>query len=218
MTIGVAIPTYIKHIDKLKGLLDNIQSSTIKPSKVSVSCSSYVGDPIKYGDYDFELIVNYYSEYKNPSSNRNSAARLLDTDIISFMDGDDMVHPQRNEFIIESFSLNKCSALLHNYKLSSSIDTDFFNKRYDKVDYLHEYVNTPGVNNYPDLISYPYNNINHLPYQNAHISILKNVFDRYQYDENELLKYKEDSEYTNRLVKNNIKISYIHNPLSIYIK
>jgi hypothetical protein len=218
MTIGIAIPTYIKHINKLKNLLDNIQLSTIKPDKVSVSCSSHIGQPINYEGYNFELIINYYNEYKNPSSNRNSAARFLDTDIISFIDGDDIPHPQRIEYILESFINNKCSALLHNYKLSNNIDTDFLNRKYDKAIYLNEYVNTAGIENYPHVIPYPYSDIYHLPYQNAHISVLKSVFDIYQYDENELIKYKEDSEYSNRLVKNGINISYILNPLSLYIK
>lgn len=220
MTFGIAIPTYIKHLSKLDSLLNSIQNSTVLPNEVSVSCSSYDNSDyyIDYSKYTFKLNVHFHSEYKNPSMNRNYAADKLNTDIISFIDGDDIPHPQRIEFILNSFINNGCDSILHNYKLSSNIDEVFQSNRYESIFYLHKYVNIPGVDNYPINVSYPHSDIYHLPYQNAHISVLKSVFDDHRYDESEIIKYKEDSEYCNRLVKNGIKISYILNPLSLYIK
>ena len=43
-TIGVAIPCYIYHLQKLKILLDSIQAQTLKPTHVVVSCSSTLPD------------------------------------------------------------------------------------------------------------------------------------------------------------------------------
>lgn len=213
MKIGVAIPTYIKHLNKLETLLDSIQKSTVLPDEVSVSCSSYYDSKcnIDFDRYPFKINIYFHMESKSASMNRNFAASMLNTDIISFMDSDDIIHPQRSEFILKSFSDNNCSALVHNYKFTNYIDDEFINQRYDDIDYKHEYVNTIG-----DV--YPINNILHLPYANGHLSVLKSVFDRHKYDESEAVKYREDSEYCNRLVKNGIKISYILNPLSLYIK
>jgi hypothetical protein len=218
MKIGIAIPSHMNHIHKLKGLLDNIQTSTVKPNAVSVSCSGYVGEPIKYDDYSFELIIKYTEKSNNASTNRNIAADQLDTDIISFFDCDDIMHPQRIEFILKSFMSNNCNALVHNYLLSNHINDNFMKNRYESISYLHNYVNQPGVYNYPYNVSYPISDIRHLGYANGHISVLKDIFIKYRYDENKLLRYCEDSEYSNRLVINGINISYIYDKLSLYIK
>lgn len=56
MKIGVAIPCYYGHINKLFSLLDSINTQTIIPNKVVVSCSST--DTLKISnEYDFELEV-----------------------------------------------------------------------------------------------------------------------------------------------------------------
>jgi cellulose synthase/poly-beta-1,6-N-acetylglucosamine synthase-like glycosyltransferase len=150
----------------------------------------------------------------NPASNRNYAANQLDTDIISFIDGDDISHPQRIEYIYNSFLEYNCDAILHDYKSSNFEDFEFLSNRYESIFYFHNYVNTPGQ----DIMSCSHNDTKHLPYHNAHVSVLKRIFDIHKYNTDESIKYKEDSEYNNRLVKNGIRISYISNPLSLYIK
>ena len=211
MTIGIAIPTYIKHLNKIENLLDSIQLSTTKPDVVSISCSGCDKQDFNFDKYDFDILIKYTKDNKNAASNRNTAADMLDTDIISFMDSDDLMHTQRVEFLLKSFEKYKCDAILHNYKFTNSVDFEFIINRYESTDYLHEYVNTTGL-------VFPTNNLNHLPYANGHISVLKGIFDIYRYNDNISMLYKEDSEYSNRLVKNGIKISYILNPLSLYIK
>jgi glycosyltransferase involved in cell wall biosynthesis len=208
MTIGIAIPTYNNHILHLKGLLDMISKSTVLPKQVSVSISSFNEDLI-FDEYPFELIITKTSEYKNPSQNRNIAAKKLSTDIISFIDGDDLPHIKRNEYILKSFELGS-DVLSHNYNILT-------NNNNPTLDDIGEFEFLPKyINKYIAETHAPENDTLHLDYHNAHISLLSRVYEKFEYDENENFKYKEDSEFNSRLVKNGYKICYLKNKLSYY--
>lgn len=114
-TLGVAIPCYSKHIPKLLELLDSIDAQTRKPDVVSISCSSTAeGDFPKLKDYGFAVLVHTTPERRNAGQNRNTAAYRLSTDIISFFDADDHMHPQRIEGLIAAFS-KPCDIALHSF-------------------------------------------------------------------------------------------------------
>ena len=214
MTLGIAIPTYSGHISNIKNLLDILQNSTVKPNKVSISCSSQSENIIFEGKYDFEIIVNITEEYRNPSQNRNIAGSALDTDIISFIDGDDLPHFQRNEFIMESFKYDDVIALLHNYHQSPSINNEFLYNKYEKLNLMVNHIDTVYPNGYTGnkILNYDH------AYHNAHLSIKREVFNRIKYDENQDILYREDTVYIKELVLNGNKISFISNKLSQYIK
>ena len=118
MQIGVAIPCYIHHIEKLQVLLESISNQTRVPDKVVVSCSSTTELPY-IPTYNFELTIIFEQSMKNPSQNRNIAARHLDTDIITFFDSDDIMHPQRIEFIEQAF-WEGADIVLHNFETEHS--------------------------------------------------------------------------------------------------
>jgi hypothetical protein len=113
-TLGVAIPCYIKHIPKLLELLDSIEQQTRKPDVVSISCSSTAEEFPLLRKYGFAIIVSTCKERKNAGQNRNIAARRLNTDLISFFDADDHMHPQRIEALFAAFS-EPCDIALHGY-------------------------------------------------------------------------------------------------------
>jgi len=210
MTLGIAIPTYIKHVNNLYSILETLSKSTVLPLQVSVSISS-MQDDIILNNYPFELIISKTSQYKNPSQNRNIAGNKLTTDIISFIDGDDIPHVKRNEYLLDSFN-NECEIIVHNYERINQYQ-NLNNHEIGNLELLKEY-----IDGYISDSHAPQSKIMHFDYHNAHISLLNNIFKKYQYDEDESIKYMEDSEFTSRLVKNGYKISYIKNKLSYYIK
>jgi glycosyltransferase involved in cell wall biosynthesis len=121
-TIGIAIPCYIGHIDKLKILLKCIEDQTVLPAKVVVSCSSSRPEDldINESDYCYPLKVITHEQKLNAAQNRNIAASHLDTDIISFFDADDIMHVQRNQCIIDGFNTHlDAVALIHGYITNS---------------------------------------------------------------------------------------------------
>jgi hypothetical protein len=131
------------------------------------------------------------------------------------------MHPQRIEFLLSAFDLNKCDAIVHDYQYTQIRDNEFLHSEYTECNFFNRIINIPGVDNLPRAIYSPTNSnpkLNPVQYHNAHITIRKEIFTKFRYDENDRIKYLEDSEYTNRLVKNGIALSYIQNKLSNYIK
>lgn len=122
-TIGVAVPCYNKHIKYLPALLQSINKNTIKPIKVVVSCSSVTTEidlvvlkEICAQVYDFKLLILATGESKNAAENRNIATKYIDTDIVSYFDADDIMHPQRLELIQTAFTqYPKTHIVLHDY-------------------------------------------------------------------------------------------------------
>jgi glycosyltransferase involved in cell wall biosynthesis len=117
LTLGIAVPCYKDHIPKLYQMLDSIEQQTVKPHMVIVSCSSYssVEGELEAQKYSFPLTIITSQNKHNAAMNRNIAMNLLNTDIISFFDADDIMHPQRTELILNAFIKTKCDFLLHSH-------------------------------------------------------------------------------------------------------
>jgi glycosyltransferase involved in cell wall biosynthesis len=124
MRIGVAIPCFIKHISHCYELLDSINAQTRLPDQVVVSCSSSRPEDFVQKEYKFPLLVIITEERKNAGQNRNIAADKLDTDVISFIDADDIMHPQRLEAIEQAFN-DSLDIVMHAYFLNEECDQEF---------------------------------------------------------------------------------------------
>lgn len=210
MTLGIAIPTFKGHSHHLKQLLDSISLSTVLPSQVSISISS-MDIELTVEDYPFEIIITKTNKKRNVCENRNIAASKLNTDIISFIDGDDIPHIKRNEYIIQSFEMG-ANVLVHNYYINSDTTSDWYKGNLERLEYFNDYVDTVFVNN-----TFAMNSQNHQDYHCAHISLKKEIFEKFKYDESIGWESGEDGEYTRRLVGNGILISYVSNKLSQYV-
>ena len=210
MTIGIAIPTYSGHLYNLENLLTQISKSTVLPLEVSVSISSFDGD-LNLGEYPFKLIITKNSEFRNVSQNCNTAASKLNTDVISFFGGDDLPHIKRNEYILKSFKYGS-DAVVHNYINAKKNITEFI----DDIGELEFYLN------YIDKVSekplYPISSVGgEVCYANGPISVSKEIFNKFNYNESQSLFKKEDAIYNRNLIENGYKISYIKNNLMLYI-
>jgi glycosyltransferase involved in cell wall biosynthesis len=115
MRIGVAIPCYKYHIPSLKRCLDSIERQTYKPDEVIVSCSSSIPTDIPTYNYSFPLRVIVRPERRNAAENRNLAATALTTDIVSFFDCDDEMHPQRIQILLDVFHETRPDISLHSF-------------------------------------------------------------------------------------------------------
>jgi GT2 family glycosyltransferase len=211
MSIGVAIPCYYGHIPKLLNLLDSIENQCLKPNKVVVSCSS-TKDEIKLTkNYSFPLEIIITEEHKNAAQNRNIAAsKLNDVDYITFIDADDIMHPQRIEILLKVFKETECDIILHNYFIN--------NCKFDKIENINIRIN--------ELVHYT-GRIRHLDFnkycntdQFIHYSqstIKREIFDIIKYPEEQEFYSKEDCIFCYRVFGlPNIKNVYIINKLTIY--
>ena len=210
MKIGVAIPCFDKHLTYLFLLLDSIETQTVLPDKVCVSCSSTVSFPSSR-KYSFPLEIVLTNEKRNAAQNRNIAMdRLRDMDYISFMDADDIMHPQRIEVLRNVFEEQNCQMILHNYQNGT-------NTEFRPVEDIEVRVNTMKPT-----VSGGTTHIEHHKFLQQHIhhsqvSVQRSIVDLVRFPEEPEFHRREDSAFCNRVIKlPNVNHVYIVNALSYY--
>jgi hypothetical protein len=214
MKIGVAIPCYYGHIQRLYDLLESIEKQTVLPNKVVVSSSST--SELKCDKiYSFPLEVIITENKQNASKNRNVAAsKLLDMDYITFIDADDVMHSQRIEFILKGFQIYDCDIILHNYFYSTTGNIeDFLEKKQELNIRNHTLIQgftscITHINDYSDRVD----KIHH-----SQVTVKREIFKSVWFPEEEEFNRKEDCIFCYRVFSlPNIKHAYIKNELSYY--
>ena len=199
LSIGVAIPCYKAHIPLLKYCLDSIEDQTYKPTSVVVSCSStQQNDPelMSYMTmYSFPLTILVVEGYMNCAQNRNRATDdLSHVDLITFIDADDMMHPQRLEIIAKVFTdYPEAKALLHNYTGSIPRSDPWPMFELDKiiVEQSKIFYKDNGINS---------DHHDGKAIHNAHTTIRRGIGIRFR-EEHYFIRW-EDSKFTRDLVEN----------------
>ena len=192
-TIGVAIPCYKGHIEALKYLLDSIEGQTRKANKVVVSCSSCEASdiPPSYYHYSFPLRIITHSEKRNSAQNRNTALSHLDTDLITLMDADDQMHPQRLEIIEYCFQNSNIELLVHFYETRA--DRDFV--KYDTFPFeLNKLYVCPWRS--VQHINYPRGDIIH----NSQVSLRRKTLEKVKYREGEAYFGRDDALFVGDII------------------
>ncbi len=211
MKIGVAIPCYHGHIEMLTDLLDSIEQQTRKPDSVVVSCSS-INSAIDVKQYSFPLEFILTEEFKNPAQNRNIAANKLNNmDYITFIDADDIMHPQRIETLLKVFIHTNCDIILHNMLLKKQ-KFELFDEVFIRTNELIKCYS--GCIRHIEINRYKHQHIAH-----GHCSVKQSVFNKIKYPESSEFKSKEDCVFCyNVFSLPNTKNVYILNPLTLYIQ
>ncbi len=210
-TIGLVIPLYEKHLVHLEELLHYISLSSILPCQVSISLSSLT-KPIFLKAYPFDILLSTNRFFQNASENRNIAASRLKTNIISFIDADDLPYFNRFEFILRAFELGS-QVVLHNYfKSPNRYDFNFYQPT-GHFEYSNQFIDIITDNH-----SLPSNRNLTVNYACGHVSLKTELFKKIKFKENNKFLYREDSEFVKVLFHYGIKPCYIHNYLSFYYK
>lgn len=207
-TIGLAIPCYNKHIPNLLQLLDSIEAQTRKPDVVSISCSSTSeGEFPSLRDYGFAVLVSTTPERRNAAQNRNIAAGRLDTELISFFDADDTMHPQRIEGIMVAFS-EPCDIVVHSFYQAFESLTPY--PRIERFTILrNELRQCPSKCIYLE-------NRSHVHHSQS--TVRKEIFEQIRYSEEKEYEAREDSVFCHRVLSlPGVQTGYIAHPLSKYI-
>ncbi len=212
LSIGIAIPCYIHHFKYIPTLLQNIIDSTVKPKQIVVSCSSYTSSFVqKYTVEGIEITILYTDKYANGSKNRNIAASYLNTDLISFIDSDDLMHPKRLEYILNTFQERPgISAVYHYYTYQ------LFSERY--LPFWEEgplEIIDAQIIHHPRGTGVLVDTEKKYELHHAHVTVRKEVFEKVKFDET--MNYWEDSRYGTHLVDNHIPMIFINNKLSRYL-
>lgn len=210
MRIGVAIPCYKYHIQALIRCLDSIETQTLKPDQVVVSCSSTEEGDLPNMAYSFPLKIITTKERKNAAQNRNIAVSALDTEIITFFDADDEMHPQRIEAIHNAFESHPpCMIVMHSYLDGDETGRDYIH--YQTFDKHHD-----------TLRRAPSGCAIHVPdwsarLHHSQVSVKRSILDSVQFREESQYERREDALFCGDVLgKQNIHSVYITNPLSKY--
>ena len=210
--IGVAIPCYEKHFHLLATLIDNISKSTVRPDHITVSCSSWTHDRRTDTLYDgIPVSIQYSKKVLNQATNRNIAAGMLNTLLISFIDADDLMHPSRLEYVIRAFKEGPYHAIYHNFTWEPI--SHYFNP-FDPIDEFNLLSNpvVPDPNAVGLLVDDSPHGLHH-----AHVTVRRDVFNRFKFDESWEAYRREDSLYGRMLSENGVSLGYLANKLTRYI-
>ena len=203
MKIGVAIPAYIGHINRLFELLDSIEKQTRLPDKVVVSCSST--REFNNKTYSFPLQIIVTEERKNAAQNRNIAAsNLMDMDFITFIDADDIMHPQRIEVLLKVFEVYDVDIILHTF---------ISNNEFEKLETINVRLNSlvkciTGCIRHSDANFCNLEIIHH-----GQATVKRYILDKVKFPEEDAFLTREDSTFCHRVFElGNIQNAYIVNP------
>jgi glycosyltransferase involved in cell wall biosynthesis len=209
MKFGVAIPCFCDHVPLLLQLLYSIEAQTRLPDRVVVSCSSTVGS-VQTPQYSFPLTIIVTEDKKNAAQNRNIAINhLMDMDYVTFMDADDIMHPQRLEIIANVLDYTGCDIVLHHFLTDLHV--------FERIDHIAMRVNQltqcmSGCIRHVDLYRYQNEHIHH-----AQSTVSQRVLDAVRYPEEEEYYSKEDCVFCWRVLGLDfVTNAYIANGLSFY--
>lgn len=215
MKIGVAIPCYKGHINKLYELLESIENQTRIPDKVIVSCSSTNAETIPFfKKYAFPLEFISTEEKKNAAENRNIASsKQKDMDYISFFDADDIMVPQRIEFIEKVIEKESPDIILHNFYLNN--ENTMITEKNESVLYkINSLRQCPSGCILHKEYS-PNSKIYHIHHSQP--TVKRCLLDKVKFPEEIEFNTREDSVFCYNIFDlPNIRNAYIQNELSIY--
>jgi glycosyltransferase involved in cell wall biosynthesis len=198
MKLGVAIPCFYGHLNKLIELLDSIESQTILPSQVVVSCSSTNFEVSK--SYSFPLQIITTKENKNAAQNRNIAAiHLHEMDYITFIDADDIMHPQRIEILLRVIDEYNSEIILHNYTESEPMEP---------IDTVELYTDTLVQSN--GKITHADGNESILKIHHSQVTVKDTILEQVKFPEE---CFHSDSVFCHLVFNLNVTHAYISNKL-----
>jgi glycosyltransferase involved in cell wall biosynthesis len=227
MRIGVCIPTYKNHLPFLERCLDSIQDQTVQPSIVSISASS-ITEPLvlKPRPFPVKLLVTPNQQFAAENRNKAATEILDETDILSFIDGDDEMLPCRLEYVLRAFEETKADFVLHSfvdlkapYETKPTPESKYSTYRCLKNPFtvntaMYAGLELPPVENIAGQDSLP-------PIHNGHLSLLSPIFRTHQYGDfivtlpNKSYGW-EDTEFNRRLYLNGYTGAFIPCQLSLY--
>ena len=183
--ISIVIPCIPRDIKYLDRLMESIKNQSYKPYEIILAFSGINStlDINKLNDsliekFNLPIKFSYTNKICNASTNRNRGGKLCSGDIITFMDADDVMYPDKLLYINTYFNKYKPKLFLHSYSkgydnFESRKDVDiFFGKTiYDvslRVQKKHKLPCLPlgdtrgnGVTHgHPTIASEVFNNIN----------------------------------------------------------
>lgn len=127
LTITNSIPVVFRHFKHLENSIKNILTQSVLPKEIIIIISEYQSEPSNntkieefsnlIKSYNVLPIIKTYTQKQYAGQNREIAYNICSSDIIIYQDCDDIVHFQRNEIILDTFTKNPCEVVYHGFIL-----------------------------------------------------------------------------------------------------
>jgi hypothetical protein len=195
-TIGVAIPCYRGHFHYVDALLANLAQSTVRPTQVVIACSGWDRTgTLRFVYADIPVDILFTTQILDTAANRNRAARALTTEFIAFLDVDDLMHPARLGYLLETFASGPYAAVYHAFH------------RLHRHAYPSEHPDPGPLTTGPPETSV----------HNGHVAVRASLMKRFQFDERLSAWRQEDTLFRRTLESSRVPIAYLTNPLTYYL-
>jgi glycosyltransferase involved in cell wall biosynthesis len=206
MNLSVIVSCYKPHLQKLLRLLDSINVQTILPYEVIVSCSSTETSELpNFPYYKFKFQILTSKERQNAAKNRNIAADCATGTYLTFIDADDIMHPQRIEALMTAIN-NGAEFVMHNFLSKSELTKDFLNHTEFTIEYDCLAPAPSGC------VVHKYNK----PIHHSMSTVLKNCFHKIRFNEGQSYERREDAVFCNNIVRLGVKTGYINEKIAKY--
>jgi glycosyltransferase involved in cell wall biosynthesis len=229
LTISVCIPAIPRDVESgcLHELLSSINRQTLLPTDVIISFTNASLEETKRMHQDLQSYIDPVplriirsSELYVQGKSRNNAILGSTSELISFIDADDIMHPQRLRIIVDAFKGNgELELFLHGY--SKNLNEQWVSDSFEeKIADSREFVRKNEICNSE-------RRTRHQPHldldvHHAHITMRRSIFRIHSFDETTEGFRIEDSLFVRQLVasackeKNTIDVQFLTLPLTFY--
>lgn len=212
LSLCLGIPCDKKDLAKLDRLLISIRNQTLQPEKIIFSFSRIkdhkkIKPIIKQWKKFYDVSAYFIKDLWNPSANKNQIlSHPQDCELLSFIDADDEMHPNRLELLSDLFNYYNPDLVVHGYGMRygvfNIIPKYFRIRKPEEVEARFEYLNC--------LSQWDDGRVHH-----GHITINKKVRKAFQFNSD--LTIGEDVDYIQQLCDRGYNAFHVELPLSNYI-
>lgn len=213
LRISVCVPCVPRHVDSLSDLIGSVRKQTRLPDEFIIALSETSDEEAKkleeeLSNSDFNVIIIPKSTQAFAGENRNRAAAKSTSDLISFIDSDDLMHPRRLEIIEKVYKMYKPKSIVHFFQEEGEVENVIFDQTKVEDGKVLRQANkdkaTPHLRQFPKL-------------HHGHITVQRDVFNDIQQSED--MRVGEDSIFLRKILDtyDTPKAMYlVRQPLSVY--
>ena len=131
-TIAIGIPCIPKHEKHLKDLFKTIKNQTTPSREVIIGISETSKNKAQKLFKTLQplincpLLITFTTKKAFAGENRNRIAKHSTSTLISFVDADDLMHPQRNEILLDTYNKKHPKSMVHQFTMNSKDMTKTF--------------------------------------------------------------------------------------------
>jgi len=214
--MSLIVPLIPRDFESCIELIQSINENTVLPTEMIIGLSGgslykakrFERNVRKTLDNRISFNLSFDPKTCNAAKNRNRASRLSSQPILTYFDGDDLMHKRRLEIVWDVFSNYNIDVFYHGFcekKMENLYSNPFTMTNQNLIKHQNK-SGWPHVKKYKDTEGICA----------GHVSMKREVFDLYPFDESPEVSRSEDAAWADKALHSNLRVFYIHLPLTFY--